>query len=266
MINDAKLIEYNFYGFIPGPREETAAFLKRIGLTQATKPFHKEMTLVRSLFDVYPSWVRIEFTDQLPFWEVAATYMELNQGVFIPIIQIKKRGIPFWCSQEEILAHELVHATRIAFSETFFEEILAYKTSNNWFRRFFGPIFFRPVEVILFLFFLMGLWFCQLGCLFWFDDMPNFTLWALFIIMGLLMIRLIVVQSIFSLCLKKIRKILKQPEKALKFALRLSDKEISCFAFKSLNKMRKHILQEQKNSLRWRMLTLTYPMKKEELS
>lgn len=264
MMNDAQLIKYNFYGLIPGPQEETSAFLKRIELTQTVKSFHKGMVLVQSLFDIYPNWVRIEPTDQLRLWEVAATYMEPNQGVFTPIIQIKKKGVPFWCSQEEILAHELVHAARIAFSETFFEEILAYKTSHNWFRRYFGPIFFRPAEVIVFLFLLMGIWFYQLGSLFYFDTVPNFTLWTPFIIVGLFLIRLVIAQSIFSLCLKKLRKILQKPDKALKLTLRLSDKEIIYFALKPLDKMQKHILQE--SSLRWRILALIYPIKKGELS
>lgn len=262
MINDSKLIEYNFHGFIPGPQEETAVFLKRVELAKDRKFFHQGIVIVHSLFDICPNWVKVESTDRLHLWEAAATYMEENQGVFIPVVQMKKKGLPFWYSPEEILAHELVHATRIAFTENFFEEVLAYKTSHNWFRRYFGPIFFHPMEVIIFLFLLVGIWFYQLGCLFFFDYVPILTLWAPFILIGLLVARLVVLQTIFSLCIKKLRNLLKQPDKTLGFALRLSDREIIGFAFKSLDKVRKYIWKVQEKSLRWYMLTLIYPIKK----
>lgn len=260
MISDEKLIRYHFYGFIPGPQEEVSIFLKRVELAKCQKNSYQALTFVQSLFDVYPSWVRIELTDQLQLWEAAATYIEENQDIFTPIVQIKKKGVPFWCAQEEILAHELVHATRIAFKESFFEEVLAYKTSRNWLRRYFGPIFFHPKEVVLFLFLLVGIWCYQLGCLFFFDDLPSLTLWIPCTIIGVLIIRVIIIQTIFSLCLKKIRRLLKQPDKALGFALRLSDKEIIAFAFKALDKIRKYIEKIQKKNLRWHMLALTYPI------
>ncbi|MCL6756565.1 MAG: hypothetical protein M3A24_05415 [Candidatus Rhabdochlamydia oedothoracis] len=258
MINDEKLMECHFHGFIPGPQEEVFLFLKRTELAKCQKTFYQALDFVQSLFDVYPSWVRIELTDRLYLWEAAATYIEENQGIFTPVVQIKKKGVPFWCAQEEILAHELVHATRIAFKENLFEEVLAYKTSRNWLRRYFGPIFFHPKEVVLFLFLLVGIWCYQLSCLFFFDDLPSLTLWIPLILTGLLIIRVIIVQTIFSLCLKKIRRLLKQPDKALGFALRLSDKEIIAFAFKSLDKMRKYIGKIQEKNLRWHMLALIY--------
>lgn len=260
MINAERLLEYNFYGFIPGPQEEISIFLKRAELSKYQKTFNQALTSIQSLFDVYPSWVRIEFTNQLCFWEAAATYIEENQGIFIPVVRIRKKGVPFWCTQEEILAHELVHATRIAFKGNLFEELLAYKTSRNWLRRYFGPIFFQPKEVLLFLFLLVGIWCYQLGYLFFFSDLPTLTLWIPCILTGLLIIRVVIVQTIFSLCIKKIRRLLKQPDKALGFALRLSDSEIIAFAFKSLDKMRKYIGKIQEKNLRWHMLVLVYPI------
>lgn len=260
MIDNTKLIEYNSYGFIPGPQEKISVFLKRAELFQVGQSCHAGLFLIQSLFGVYPSWVMIKSTDQLHFWEVAATYIKVDQEVFTPVICMKKKRIPFWCSQEEILAHELVHATRIAFTEFFFEEILAYQTSSNWFRRYFGPIFFRPIEVVVFLFLLAAVWFYQIGHLFLSDIVSNFSIWIPFILIGFLIVRLIIAQSIFSLCLGKLRKLLKRPDEALKVALRLSDKEILYFAFKPVNKMRKYIVKAQEDSLRWHMLALVYPM------
>jgi hypothetical protein len=106
----------------------------------------------------------------------------------------------------------------------------------------------------------MGIWVYQLGHLFFSDIVSNFTLWIPFWAVGFLMLRLIVTQSIFSLCLNKLRKLLKQPDKALKFALRLSDREIVRFAFSSVYKMRKYILKVRKDNLRWYMITLVYPV------
>ncbi|MEK7339778.1 MAG: hypothetical protein WBD50_08380 [Candidatus Rhabdochlamydia sp.] len=262
MINDEKLMEYNFRGFIPGPQEEVSVFLKRAELAKYQKSSHQAIAIVQYLFDVCPSWVRVEPTNRLHLWEAAATYIEENQGIFTPVVQVKKKGVPFWCSQEEILAHELIHAMRIAFKESLFEEVLAYKTSRNFLRRYFGPIFFHPREVMLFLFLLIGTWCYQLGYLFFFDVLPSLTLWIPCILTGLLIIRVMIVQTIFSLCLKKIRKLLKQPNKALGFALRLGDREIIDFAFKSLDKMRKYVGKAKEKNLRWHMLTLMYPIKK----
>ena len=56
MINDKKLIEYHFHGFIPGPQEEASIFLKRAELAKCQKNSHQALTFVQSLFDVYPSW------------------------------------------------------------------------------------------------------------------------------------------------------------------------------------------------------------------
>jgi len=107
---------------------------------------------------------------------------------------------------------------------------------------------------------LFGTWCCQLGYLFFFEVLPSLTLWIPCILTGLLIIRVVLAQTIFSLCLKKIRKLLKQPNKALGFALRLSDREIIDFAFKSLDKMRKHIGKAKEKNLRWHMLALIYPI------
>ncbi|PWU16497.1 MAG: hypothetical protein C5B45_00215 [Chlamydiae bacterium] len=260
MINDEELMEYNFRGFIPGPQEEVSVFLRRAELAKYQKSSHQAIVIVQYLFDVCPNWVRIEPTNRLHLWEAAATYIEENQGIFTPVVQVKKKGVPFWCSQEEILAHELIHATRIAFKESLFEEVLAYKTSRNFLRRYFGPIFFHPKEVMVFLFLLIGTWCYQWGYVFFFEVLPNLTLWIPCILIGLLIIRVMIVQTIFSLCLKKIGKLLKQPNKALGFALRLSDREIIDFAFTSLGKMRKYVGKAREKSLRWHMLTLMYPM------
>lgn len=254
------LMEYNFRGFIPGPQEKVSAFLKRAELAKCQRSSHQALAIVQCLFDVCPNWVKIESTNRLHFWEAAATYIEENQGVFVPTVQMKKRGIPLWCSQEEILAHELIHATRIAFKESFFEEVLAYKTSRKWFRRYFGPIFFHPKETVLFLFLLVGSWCYQLRCLFFLDDLPSLALWIPCVLTGLLIARVVIVQVVFSLCLKKIHKLLEQSDKVLGFALRLSDREIIDFAFKSLDKMRKYMEKAKKISLRWYMLALIYPI------
>ena len=93
-----------------------------------------------------------------------------------------------------------------------------------------------------------------------FDNLPSLALWIPCVVIGVLIIRVVIVQTIFSLCIKKIHKLLKQSDKALGFALRLSDREIIDFAFKSLDKMRKYIGKAKEKSLRWYMLALIYPI------
>ena len=104
------------------------------------------------------------------------------------------------------------------------------------------------------------MWCYQLGYLFFFDDLPNLALWIPCVLTGLLIIRVVIVQTIFSLSLKKIHKLLKKSDKVLGFALRLSDREIIDFAFKSLDKMQKYIGKAKEKSLRWYMLALRYPI------
>lgn len=59
-----------------------------------------------------------------------------------------------WLSYDvlEILAHELVHHHRRNLHSIKYEEIIAYQTSSNCFRSFWGGVFRRPAESQFFLF------------------------------------------------------------------------------------------------------------------
>lgn len=154
-------------------------------------------------------------------WQAALlwSYEETGSPPF-PVIQVRKQGIPHEIS---IITHELVHAFRFSFRSSLFEEILAYRTDTRSLYRFFGPIFMFRQEPLCFLFL------CPIGCIFSvFTESLPFSLlsfWGL----GFLMFRLFLMQGIFSLAERILRK--KGYPFPLHILVRLTDKQIFSLVF-----------------------------------
>lgn len=161
MIADADLLALAKRGLIPGPAEPEDEFLKRAA---KSKPLGQEAwdeasDITAALYGIQVDWVPCTYSNKkLPFWEGAATWVS-EEGTSIQLRTNFKKGRYFGYAQKEVLSHEAVHAARCKFVEPRFEEILAYRTSSNGFRRWFGPLFRRPWESITFLlFFPFGLY------------------------------------------------------------------------------------------------------------
>ena len=142
--------------------------------------------------------------------------------------------------RDEVLAHELVHLMRRAFEEPKYEEIFAYLTSKSPFRRLLGPLFRRPCEATLFL----GSSLLPMLS-FFLSLLP--TAYCLF-----LLLRLLRARWTLRRCLKNLASLGVDP---LPMALRLSDKEIDCFATLSREELQAAI--EIEDSFRWRFLKAT---------
>ena len=137
------LLTLNSRGIFPGPAESQENFLRRADSSLARNTTSKAFDRTNALFDAIPDWVEIKRDAKglLP-WEGAATWIEENaDGQRISAIQLKPSLPAFLYAPDEVLAHELVHAMRIGFEENRFEEILAYRTSKSWLRRYLARYF-----------------------------------------------------------------------------------------------------------------------------
>lgn len=254
------LLSLNSRGIFPGPAESAGNFFRRADSSIDRKASSsKAFDLTNALFDAVPDWVEIR-TDAkglLP-WEGAATWIEEDaDGQRISAIQLKSSLPGFLYAPDEVLAHELVHAMRTGFEESRFEEILAYRTSKSWFRRYFGPIFSRPSEVKGFIFLMLATW-----ILYWTElalDVEwggSFFLWAPFCAIGWGVFRLMRLQKGFSSALRNLEKAIAKPGKSLAVALRLTDAEIARFAVSAPEEIA--AFGERETSLRWRQLFAAY--------
>lgn len=154
MINDASLFHHFQRGLIPGPDESEEDFLQRA--LQARSLSHLEWQEVLTPFGIVIDWVPISYSNhRMAWWEGAATWISDDR---LPSIQLRtgfKKGSFLGYRLSEVLAHEAVHAARARFEEPQFEEILAYFTAPQAWKRFLGPLFSRTWEPLVLLFSLL---------------------------------------------------------------------------------------------------------------
>lgn len=211
-------MKYYMQGFMPGPKEDENTFLQRVGtieqLLKNPQRLNKLLPDDAILTKEEPSLLYFNSNKKLPFWTAALTWIiEVEKGIKLPILQLPKKPRMFCLSkQNEVLAHEKVHALRVAFDEPIFEEIIAYRTSPSKLRRYFGPLFSSNKEVILFL-----------GAVFTLLFLPLVSI-SLFSIQ---LMRLFFRQSTFSKAYKHLSNVCKNPEKII---LCLTDQEIKSAA------------------------------------
>ena len=278
-LSDDILLELNYIGLIPGPSETESAFCERVNRLAGSErkewvevfseqfpesqsgkidlESSEAVAKVNQLFDVCPTWVHAFLGKKgLAPWEGGATWWIEKESLKgrACCVQVKPKGYFFLLpDSNEILAHELVHCGRSAFEEPCFEEILAYQTSSNRFRRFMGPLFQTPAESMLALFVLLTALAAQVIELI-FGLLPLFLVQVAyggaFFYWGYLFVRLLWRQRAMTRC----RVVL--GDKADPVLYRLTDQEIYRFS-----KMTFEEVQKQVNScedLRWRVIRLAY--------
>lgn len=267
---------FNEKGWIPGPDEEKKGYLERIErlnhffsyppedvdhfLTEQDWIGAKELT--QHLYDFSPDWIVSHYSNQkLSFFQGAATWISEKEDLRIPLIQLKEKfekgGLFGLYKRDEVLAHEAVHAARMQFDEPFFEEIFAYKTSPHLWRRFLGPIFQKPWEAYLFIILLLlplgievsKFFDVTLGIFEWLQFLPAAYFLFLF---G----RLSFMQITLSLALKRLKKVISNPQRALAVALRLKDREIFQFAY--LSKAKLEEASKSRDSFRFECIVENY--------
>jgi hypothetical protein len=254
------LISLNEQGLFPGPEEREELFFLR---TEAVKNSgaSRPSEITKKLFHASPGWVEIrESSKGLRPWEAAAAWIEEDPQTGRRVsIQIKNSFLSRFYSLEETIAHEMVHAMRLMFDEKRFEEILAFRTSKNRFRRYFGPLFSKPRESLGFVLLLAVSWACSLAeVMFDLSLETSYLLWAPIGFLAVAAARLARSQRVFSKALEHLEKAAKQPDQALAVALRLTDREIERFAKCEPQEIVSFAAEQKKNNLRWRLLSAAY--------
>ncbi len=267
-ITPEELLNFNQRGLIPGPNENDETFLERIQKLDhffSYPPANLDDFLTdgdwidanattKRLFDFTLDWVVAYYSDRnLPFFQGAATWLIDQNGVEVPIIQLKKQlsnnSLYKIYNKEEILAHEAVHAAKMAFNAPQFEEIFAYMTAKSLLRRYLGPIFQKSWESYLFLILFAGTFFLQIWNMSWW--FVSLLPWLYFAFLG---VRLFYLRLMLKRCLKQLNL-----SKALTVAFRLTDQEIFFFAKNSQEKVREYIANQR--SLRWRLIKEAYNLR-----
>jgi len=254
-------LDWNQRGLIPGPQESEEAFLKRVARSTpcaVEAEWQDSARATRKLFDFSIDWVKVFFSDKdLPFWQGAATWIE-EEKVSIQLKQTFRSGshLRIYKSQE-VLAHEALHAARFTFNEPQFEELLAYQTSANRWRRWLGPLFEASWESYLLLCLLLVSLLAQ-SIEITIATHPLLTLatWLPWMGMGAGLCRLFYRHFLLQRCLQNLKKTLKHPEQSLAVACRLTDREIRTCAHLPPSKIADYLSQE--NSLRCRQIQAVY--------
>jgi hypothetical protein len=258
-MQDSKLIFLNSRGIFPGPFESQEHFLWRVN-TAKSRTVSEGLTRTEEMFDACPDWVEVRFDKKgLFLWEGAATWIEENEWGRFSSIQLKPSLPSRFYTYEEVIAHEMVHAMRLMFEENRFEEILAFQTSKNHLRRYFGPLFTRSSEPKGFILWMICSW-----LFYWAELIFNifigaeYVLWSPMLILVWGIYRLVRSQKIFSKALKHLEKAIKKPGKSLAVALRLRDSEIEKFAASSPEEIFFFGVEQKEKSLRWQQLFAAY--------
>jgi hypothetical protein len=286
MINDDQLLDLNSRGFVPGPDETAKEFLDRAnyGLKLYENwpqviPYENvilttgQLSLVsfaktKPLFDISPDWIPVFFSNyKLMPWQGGAAWI-FQENENLPISAFFQMNSHFrnkqhylWIyDRDELIAHEMSHVGRMMFEEPKFEELIAYRTSNSSFRRFFGSIIQSSTESTYFLMFVFMIFFLDLYFVaFDYDEAFIKIQWLKILPLSLLIFgffRLKKRHAVFSKALKNLHSLTNNQKYADAIIYRLQDKEIELFAKSSTDEIRAYI-NDQK-SLRWRLISLAY--------
>jgi hypothetical protein len=260
---DPNLLKLSNRGLIPGPNESEQVFLLRADSSPSAchLPYPDALQRVSEIFFMAPDWVEVFVQSKgLYPWEGAAAWIEQREdGVRCTRIQIKDSFLSRLYPKEEVIAHEMVHAMRVMFDEKRFEEILAYRTSQNSFRRYCGPFFAGSKETIAFLISFVVPWLAWMGELtFEIELLASNLFFMPAVVLAWGIFRLARSQDVFSSALKNLKKTIADRNKALAALLGLTDSEIELFAKSSAEEIRSYASAQKDKSVRWRQLYSTY--------
>ncbi len=289
-LTDEQLLHLNFRGLIPGPTETETQFMARsdyclhLGnfLTEKQDlPFdasdvagidvlREAFPMTQELYGMEPDWLPIFFSNyKLVPWHggCAWIFQMTENSPTAAFFQLRKafreQGNYLGLYQrKELMAHEISHVGRMMFQEPCFEEILAYRSSQSWFRRTFGPLLEAPWEGMAFVFILLLIFILDLSLLS--VDLPAYYSlfqWLKLIpiaLLGIALCRLWRRQHCFSKCLDKLTQLTHSCNKANALIYRLTDSEISQIARMPLEEIDNFLGEQKTNSLKGRLLYLLY--------
>lgn len=285
-VSDDKLFICNEKGLIPGPGESVESFVQRVEYclklsehienklpfsveNEASSELIQEVCVyISPLYDIAPDWVPVFFSNyRLAPWhggcawifqmseeEPTAAFFQLRQG-------LKEAPTYLWFyNRTDLMAHEMAHVGRMMFEEPRFEEMLAYRTSKNRWRRWWGSLINSSAESAWFVFILLPIIFFDLYLLFaGYERYYWSVMWIKLLPLGLVLaaiIRLWRKHAVLERTLKKLTSISDSKTKAEAFLYRLTDKEIEIFSKMTVQEIVKYA--ESDSSLRWRVIKQAY--------
>lgn len=264
------LLAYNEMGLIPGPGESEEAFLERASYCQTIDSILEESPaklfastpeideeLKRELGFTLP-WTPVLYSNKdLALWHGGCAWIFEKEGggpkgAFFQLRKsFSKKNSVFGYTKKEIYLHEAVHVGRMAFDEPQFEEVLAYRTSKNRFRRYVGPIITKPYEALLF-FISLIIPLILIPYLPRTLDLIPFLLPV--ILIGLGWVKLVKKQGSIGAAFKTLVYLTGSEELASHILYRLTDKEIVQYGKLPLEKLKGLIYSERTQSLRQQLL------------
>ena len=288
-ILDSQLLAFNTLGFIPGPDENEEIFLNRIAshskqtrdLQEALKktPFSLEdkipeqemervFVFTEQLYDIKPSWISAYYSDRgLRFFDGGMTHILQKEDQIFALFQVrkafqkKKRFLKIY-HQDEILAHEISHMSRMAFDEKKYEEFLAYRSSNSKLRQFLGPLLGSKWVLIL-LILSIAISILSDMIVFFFPYLFSFYFYLMMktlpiiVLIGSLILH-IKRNRYFKRCKMALHDFLSSSKKANAVIYRLTDKEIELISSLNHEKIRSFIRDKKNQSLRWKIIYRAY--------
>lgn len=273
MLTKETLKELGEEGFIAAPEESEEAFVKRVDKLRnlAKDPgklfegatFESWNGEMKPLLGAKPCWIPWAYSNKkLPPWQGAVMWLfEVEGKEKFPIIQLRegfKKGKYLFYSKEEVLWHEVLHSIRMGYQEPRFEELLAYYHSKSKVRRFFGPLFRKPSQAIIFIVLILLSLALQTTSLFFLTSplLPWIKGVALLPLLDLAFrsASLIKDQRILKKALKKLSEIFPNQKDVFPIAIRLKDTEIESLALKPVGQILGDIEEKIPHSLRWRQI------------
>lgn len=288
-INNDDLIKYNKLGIIPGPTETEPAFLSRAAYCQQLQsqctndkgsPFptceetdtansllQEAFSLTKPLYDIAPTWLPLAFSNyHLAPWHGGCAWIfqaEENSptGAFLQLRQGFRHNNKYLglYSRKELVAHELAHVGRMTFEEKQFEEILAYRSSPQTWRRWLGPIIQSPWESMLFMLSLLLLLMFDAYLIFTGQqETYSLLLWAKLFPIGMIIAGLARVwlnQRTLKHCIDNLRHVCSFPDAVV---YRLTDSEINKFSGAKSEGITNYAEEQSKSNLRWRLIKQVY--------
>lgn len=280
-ITDKELFQLNTLGLIPGPEESADAFFVRVqyclnlkqtlaaqvAMTsleteEGKKLIQEAAPITRELYDIVPQWTPIVFSNQklAPWHGGSAWIFQLTEdsptASFLQLREAfayKKRYLGLY-DRAEVVAHELSHVGRMQFQEPKFEELLAYKTSRSWFRRYFGPIVESLWEIVVFIVLILLSLFIDFfliasGAIYSGVALLKILPWVW---LGIGLVRVCLRQRQFKRCLTKLEELSSNPNAVI---YRLTDDEIIRFGKMTVEEIKEYFRSD--SSLRCRLI-VTY--------
>lgn len=277
VLTEAELVAAGKRGLIPGPKETDEQFYKRCERFRYPAPcglapwMQQALGRVEGVYHIRPDWVEVSFSNEgLWPWHGGGTFLwqdeENNWHLEVQLRQVfSKKERSWWgYSRTELLAHELVHAGRMAFEEARFEEMLAYRVSRWSLRRFLGPLIKKRWESML----LVGVLLVIVGA----DAISFLTRssawlyaatvlrWTPFLLIGIAAVRQWKDGRAFERARTRLVAFGIGQDHVDAILYRLTDEEICCLLpqMKTLANWQEFILQKSKESLRWRQIFLSH--------